>query len=53
MVKPNNKEGRDNMDNYYTPFFIAGIGTNHNGDIGIVKQSIDMVNRRGCDVVKF
>ena len=35
------------------PFIIAEIGINHNGDLGIAKQLIDMAIRCGCDAVKF
>jgi N-acetylneuraminate synthase len=34
-------------------FIIAEIGINHNGDIGIAKQLIDMAVAAGCDAVKF
>ncbi len=34
-------------------FFIAEIGINHNGDINIAKQLIDMAVDCGCDAVKF
>jgi N-acetylneuraminate synthase len=34
-------------------FIIAEIGINHNGDIGIAKQLIDMAKAAGCDAVKF
>lgn len=32
---------------------IAEIGINHNGDVGIAKQLIDMAKETGCDAVKF
>jgi len=32
---------------------IAEIGINHNGDLGIAKQLIDMAKGAGCDAVKF
>ena len=35
------------------PFIIAEIGINHNGDINIAKQLIDMAIRCGADAVKF
>ncbi len=35
------------------PFIIAEIGINHNGDLSIAKQLIDMAVRCGCDAVKF
>lgn len=34
-------------------FIIAEIGINHNGDIHIAKQLIDMAKKAGCDAVKF
>lgn len=34
-------------------FLIAEIGINHNGDMGIAKQLIDMAFKAGCDAVKF
>ena len=32
---------------------IAEIGINHNGDLAIAKQLIDMAKKCGCDAVKF
>ncbi len=32
---------------------IAEIGINHNGDLNIAKQLIDMAKQSGCDAVKF
>ena len=34
-------------------FFIAEIGINHNGDMKICKQLIDLAVKAGCDAVKF
>jgi len=34
-------------------FIIAEIGINHNGDLKIAKQLIDMAVETGCDAVKF
>ncbi len=34
-------------------YIIAEIGINHNGDLGIAKQLIDIAKVAGCDVVKF
>jgi N-acetylneuraminate synthase len=34
-------------------FFIAEIGINHNGDMKICKQLIDLASSAGCDAVKF
>ena len=33
-------------------FIIAEIGINHNGDMKIAKQLIDMAKDAGCDAVK-
>lgn len=32
---------------------IAEVGINHNGDVGMAKQLIDMAKDAGCDAVKF
>ena len=34
-------------------FFIAEVGINHNGDMEIAKQLIDLAVEVGCDAVKF
>jgi N-acetylneuraminate synthase len=34
-------------------FIIAEVGINHNGDMGIAKQLIDVAKEAGCDAVKF
>jgi N-acetylneuraminate synthase len=34
-------------------FFIAEIGINHNGDLGLAKQLIDLAKECGCHAVKF
>ena len=34
-------------------FVIAEIGINHNGDIALAKQLIDVASQAGCDAVKF
>src|SRR5437773_1819261 len=34
-------------------FVIAEIGINHNGDLNIARQLIDMAKNAGCDAVKF
>jgi N-acetylneuraminate synthase len=34
-------------------FIVAEIGINHNGDLGIAKQLIDVAIVAGCDAVKF
>ena len=35
------------------PFITAEIGINHNGDMDLVRQMIDMAVETGCDAVKF
>ena len=40
-------------DTLNIPFFIAEIGINHNGDMGITKKLIDMAKNSGCSAVKF
>ena len=34
-------------------FIIAELGINHNGDLAIAKQLIDLAVSAGCDAVKF
>ena len=34
-------------------FITAEIGINHNGDVSIAKQLIDVASVAGCDAVKF
>jgi len=34
-------------------FFVAEIGINHNGDMKICKELIDVAADAGCDAVKF
>ena len=34
-------------------FIIAEIGINHNGDMSICEELIDVAARAGCDAVKF
>lgn len=34
-------------------YFIAEIGINHNGDLGVAKQLINQAKAAGCDAVKF
>lgn len=34
-------------------YFIAEIGLNHNGDLSIAKELIDVAKAAGCDAVKF
>ena len=40
-------------DTLNMPFFIAEIGINHNGDMSLTKQLIDMAHDAGCQAIKF
>ena len=40
-------------DTLNMPFFIAEIGINHNGDMNLTKQLIDLAHEAGCQAVKF
>ena len=40
-------------DTLNMPFFIAEIGINHNGDMDLTKQLIDLAYDSGCQAVKF
>ena len=42
------KHGQDD-----SVFITAEIGINHNGDINLAKQLIDVAIKAGCDAVKF
>jgi N-acetylneuraminate synthase/N,N'-diacetyllegionaminate synthase len=37
----------------YLPFFIAEAGVNHNGDLEMAKELIDIAAQAGADAVKF
>jgi sialic acid synthase SpsE len=39
--------------NYCSPYIIAEIGANHNGDMDLAKKMIDSAIMCGCDSVKF
>jgi N-acetylneuraminate synthase len=39
--------------NFFTPYIIAEIGANHNGDMDLAKKMIDSAVTCGCDAVKF
>ena len=47
------KVGKHQIDNNSPIFFIAEIGINHNGDLGIAKKLIDESVKAGCQAVKF
>ena len=38
---------------YGRVYFIAEIGINHNGDLDLAKELIDIAKQAGCDAVKF
>jgi len=39
--------------NHCSPYIIAEIGANHNGDMDLAKKMIDSAITCGCDAVKF
>ena len=41
------------IKNFSTPFFIAEIGINHNGNISLAKKLIDQAKLAGANAVKF
>lgn len=41
------------MQGISTPYIIAEIGCNHNGDMNLAKRMIDAAAECGCDAVKF
>ncbi|BDQ13329.1 N-acetylneuraminate synthase family protein [Sediminibacterium sp. TEGAF015] len=41
------------VQNFSTPYIIAEIGANHNGDMQLAKKMIDAAVECGCDAVKF
>jgi len=47
------KIGKYNIRNFFNPFIIAEIGSNHNGDINLAKKMIDAAAGCGCHSVKF
>jgi len=44
---------RKEIFNYCSPYIIAEIGANHNGDMDLAKKIIDSATNCGCDAVKF
>ena len=36
-----------------TPFFIAEVGQNHNGDIDLARKYIKIFSELGADAIKF
>lgn len=45
--------GNKNVGEGQPTYIIAEIGINHNGDVGVAKQLIDVAADAGCDAVKF
>lgn len=45
--------GNKTIKNYSEPYIIAEIGANHNGDINLAKEMIDIAKEKGADAVKF
>lgn len=43
----------ENIKNFDTPYIIAEIGANHNGDIKLAQKLIDQAVEAGADCVKF
>lgn len=41
------------VENFTTPYIIAEIGSNHNGDMDLAKKIIDAAIESGADAVKF
>lgn len=47
------KIGDKEIYNYGTPYIIAEIGSNHNGDMDLARKLIDSAKQCGADAVKF
>lgn len=45
--------GTKRISDYGRTYIIGEIGINHNGDLSIAKQLIDVAHDAGCDAVKF
>ena len=45
--------GNKSLGDSHPVYIIAEIGINHNGDLSIAKQLIDVAKASGCDAVKF
>ena len=41
------------VENFGSPYVIAEVGSNHNGDIELAKKLIDEAKAAGCHSVKF
>lgn len=47
------KLGNREVKDFNTPYIIAEIGANHNGDMDLARKMIDSAKSCGCDAVKF
>ena len=47
------KLGNREVKDFSTPYIIAEIGANHNGDMELARKLIDSAKSCGCDAVKF
>ena len=47
------KIGKRSIQNFTTPYVVAELGANHNGDMKIAKRLIAAAKKAGCDCVKF
>jgi N-acetylneuraminate synthase len=50
---PSVRIGNKNVGDEHTTFIIAEIGINHNGDLDLAKELIDIAVEAGCHAVKF
>ena len=41
------------IHNFGAPYFIAELGSNHNGDMGIARRLVDAAKAAGCHSAKF
>lgn len=47
------KLGRYEVANFASPYIIAELGSNHNGDMDLARQLIDQAKAAGCHCIKF
>lgn len=47
------KMGNYDVTNFATPYIIAELGSNHNGDMDVARKLIDQAKAAGCHCVKF
>ena len=53
MTGPTVEIGERRVGDGEPVFVVAEIGINHNGDVAIAKQLVDVAIAAGCDAVKF